>query len=403
MARPRQDNTPSTAPNKQRLSHIGVKNLQPRDRPYTVWDIFQRGLAVVVQPTGSMAWKCVYSFHGRPRWIHIADASAIGLADARKLANEFMYQVAQGKDPAAERQAQRSADTFEDLAARYRKYSERKNKSWKQADALVRKNLLPKWGKLSAAAITRADVKKLLEQIDAPILANQILASASAIFTWAIRQDVAGIKINPCTGIERNKTTNRERVLSDIEVPLFWSAFESAGVEGMALKSILLTGQRPGEVANMNTEHIAANWWKMPGEPVESLGWPGTKNARPHRVWLPAPVQQIIADMDTTGRVFADVNTNKMAKAMQTICTALGVARCTPHDLRRTHGTSITGQGFGRDAMNRIQNHKEGGNADVYDQHQYADENKKIMEAVASRIAQLIDGGPDNVVALKRA
>ena len=124
-------------------------------------------------------------------------------------------------------------------------------------------------GQASRSAITRADVKKLLEQIDAPILANQILASASAIFTWAIRQDVAGIKINPCTGIERNKTTNRERVLSDIEVPLFWSAFESAGVEGMALKAILLTGQRPGEVANMNTEHIAANWWKMPGEPVE--------------------------------------------------------------------------------------------------------------------------------------
>jgi hypothetical protein len=136
MARPRRNESPSAAPNKQRLSHFAVKNLQPRERPYTVWDTVQRGLAIVVQPSGHAAWKTVYSHHGRPRWLHLADASAIGLANARKLANEIMYQVAQGKDPAAERRAERSADTFEDLATRYRKYSEGKNKSWRQADKL---------------------------------------------------------------------------------------------------------------------------------------------------------------------------------------------------------------------------------------------------------------------------
>ena len=50
------------------------------------------------------------------------------------------------------------------------------------------------------------------------------------------------------------------------------------------------------------------------------------------------------------------------------------------------HGTAITALGFGRDAMNRIQNHKEGGIASVYDRHQYADENKRVMEAVATKI-----------------
>ena len=70
-------------------------------------------------------------------------------------------------------------------------------------------------------------------------------------------------------------------------------------MEGIALKAILLTGQRPGEVVYMRTEHIAANWWTMPGDSMPSLDWPGTKNAATHRVLLPAPVQQIIADMDT--------------------------------------------------------------------------------------------------------
>ena len=59
----------------------------------------------------------------------------------------------------------------------------------------------------------------------------------------------------------------------------------------------------------------------------------------------------------------------------------------------------ITSLGFGRDAMNRIQNHKEGGIASVYDRHAYADENKRIMETVAAKIMSLLGGdGPGNVV-----
>jgi hypothetical protein len=72
---------------------------------------------------------------------------------------------------------------------------------------------------------------------------------------------------------------------------------------------------------------------------------------------------------------------------------ALAAPTATPHDLRRTHGTTITALGFGRDAMNRIQNHVEGGIASVYDRHQYSDENRKIMETVAARIMALIEGG----------
>ena len=42
--------------------------------------------------------------------------------------------------------------------------------------------------------------------------------------------------------------------------------------------------------------------------------------------------------------------------------------------------------------MNRVQNHAEGGIASVYDRHQYADENKRIMETVATRLIALAEG-----------
>jgi hypothetical protein len=42
--------------------------------------------------------------------------------------------------------------------------------------------------------------------------------------------------------------------------------------------------------------------------------------------------------------------------------------------------------------MNRIQNHKEGGIASVYDRHGYAEEAERVMEAVAAKIVALVEG-----------
>lgn len=388
-------------PNKTKLNELILKRLRPKAGPYLVWDTKQHGLVIQVQPSGHAAWKVIYSRHGRPRWFHIGRADDIGLADARKLAGKIMVQVAEGKDPQADRRAERTSGTFGELADSYREHAKKKNKSWKQADALVRRHLLPRWSKLKPADVMRSDVKTLMARIEAPIVANQVLASASAIFAWGIREEL--VKVNPCVGVERNKTTERERILSDSELPKFWAAFDSVGlIESMALKTILLTGQRPGEVVHLRSEHVVDGWWTMPGAAIPELDWPGTKNAQSHRVWLPKAAQQIIEQMDTTGLVFAGsrgVAITGLPAAMRAICKKLEVERATPHDLRRTHGSAITGLGFGRDAMNRIQNHREGGIADVYDRHEYADENKKIMETVASKLLSLIEGVTDaNVI-----
>jgi integrase len=352
-----------------------------------------------VQPTGARAWKCIYSHHGRPRWLHLGNAGAIGLADARTLAAEAMLAVARGKDPAGEKRAERGAGSFAELADRYvEHYAKRRNKSWSQGDKLIRRHALPRWGKLQATSINRADVRAMMSRIEAPVLANQVLAAVSAVFSWGVKQEV--VETNPCRGVDRNATRSRERVLSDSELPRFWSAFDDAGlVVGTALKMILLTGQRPGEVSHMRREHIIDGWWEMPGEHVPALGWPGTKNDESNRVWLPKTAQAVIADLTddgvTSGFVFAGPRGSPihgLDGAMRYICAKLGVERATPHDLRRTHGSTITALGFGRDAMNRIQNHKEGGIASVYDRHGYAEETKRIMEAVASKIIALAEG-----------
>lgn len=387
------------APRKARLIELLVKRLRPTATPYLVWDTRLHGLALRVHPTGRRAWTVVYRFSGRPRWLHLGDATAIGLNAARELAAETMLAVAKGKDPAAEKRANRSKGTFAEIATRYvQEYAARNNKSWKQPDALVRRHLIPAWGKLQAAAVTRADVRALMARITAPIVANQTLAAASAIFAWAIKQEI--VTVNPCLGVDRNPTKSRERVLSDSEIPKFRYAFDDAGLlASTALKIILLTGQRPGEVAHMRHEHIVDGWWEMPGDPVPTLGWPGTKNKQNHRVWIPTPAQELLAELNdddappASGLVFAG-GRDRLDAAMRAVCTKIGAERATPHDLRRTHGTTIAALGFGRDAMNRVQNHREGGIASVYDRHQYAEENKRVMETVAAHLLALATGQP---------
>jgi Arm DNA-binding domain len=236
-------------PNKRLFNNLPIERLEPKDQPYLIWDTKQDRLAIRVEPSGHCSYKVIYSRHGRPRWYNIGKVNAVDLAAARKLAGKIMTRVADGEDPQADRKAERNQGTFEELAKSYvDQYARRENKSWKQADALVKKHLIPKWGKLKAADISRSEVKRI-SKINAPIVANQVLASASAIFSWAIKEELAGIKINPCAKVDRNDTKERERILSDSEISKFWTAFDDVGlVEGAALKVILLTGQRPGEV-----------------------------------------------------------------------------------------------------------------------------------------------------------
>jgi Arm DNA-binding domain len=227
---------PRAIPNKRKLTSLTVTKVQPAAKPFLVWDNFQRGLALQIQPSGYRSYKLIYRHRNRPRWYHIGAADAIALADARRIAAELMLEVIRGKDPAAEKRAERNAGTFAELHGQYvEQHAKKHNKSWKQADALIRRYVLPRWGALPADAITRADVKTMMRHMDeAPITANQTLAAVSAVYTWATKEEI--LSANPCRGVARNPTTSRDRILSDAEVPLFWQAFGQASLAGWHCK-----------------------------------------------------------------------------------------------------------------------------------------------------------------------
>jgi integrase len=376
-------------PRRTKITPVLVRKVRSESKAFAIWDTHLKGFCLRVQPTGQKSFKVVYSWRGQPRWYHIGDAKKLTLKDAQTIGRKVLYQVADGEDPyVADKRARWEGETFEQVYKRYlTEHAMRNLKSWEQGKYHVERHVVPEWSKILVKDITRRDVRALFSKIESRSTANAVLAHTSSIFKWLTAQEI--IATNPCTGIEGHPMKARSRVLSDTEVASFWATLDRLDtVAARILKVLLLTGQRSVEVKLMRWEHIRDGVWHLPGAPDPKVGWEGTKSGTDHRVWLPKAAWQVIGDhRGIAGFVFNDGGrtVGRLDKAMR----STGIEGATPHDLRRTHGSTVTRLGFGRDAMNRIQNHREGGIADTYDWWHYFDETKQVMEKVADHITTL--------------
>ena len=108
MAQTRADGTPAREVNRRKLTDLFVSSRKGGERDELIWDLKQPGLALSVRPTGKKAWKVIYRFHGRPRWLHLGDvsvdwagrcAAAGGEGDARRHRGQRPGGRAQGGAP----------------------------------------------------------------------------------------------------------------------------------------------------------------------------------------------------------------------------------------------------------------------------------------------------------------
>ena len=139
---------------------------------------------------------------------------------------------------------------------------------------------------------------------------------------------------------------------------------------------------------------------------MPELGWPGTKNGGSHRVFLTEQVLELIGSIEPNGFCVRtnerESATDGLEEAMRKISKLCGFdPTVRPHDLRRTMGTAITGRGHGREALDRILNHRKKSVTDVYDRHDYARADEKIMRDVSLYFMRLVEGEDEeaNVIA----
>jgi hypothetical protein len=149
-----------------------------------VWDTDQEGLSVRIRPSGVKTFEVQYRHEGKLRWYKIERFGRIGLGEARIHARKVIAKAALGQDPQAEKMARRIGDTLSAIYPRYLEQKSSENKSWRQADKLMRRYVLPKLGGRKAKDITKQDMWALFDSLhDRPVLANSVMSAASAMFS----------------------------------------------------------------------------------------------------------------------------------------------------------------------------------------------------------------------------
>ena len=106
---------------------------------------------VRVQASGKRSFYFVYSRGGRSPSLVQDRPQRNGRqrGKASPVPKVLIGEVAKGGDPQAERRADKKGATFEQLHARYlEEHAKKHNKSWKQADRLIRNNVYQKWATL---------------------------------------------------------------------------------------------------------------------------------------------------------------------------------------------------------------------------------------------------------------
>ena len=103
-----------------------------------------------------------------------------------------------------------------------------------------------------------------------PIAANRTLAGVRKLFNWALDRSI--IETSPCVRITPpSEEKSRDRVLSDDELRLIWTAAEQIGWPfGPFVRTLMLTAQRRDEVAGYALGRAEeATLWTIPGRGEE--------------------------------------------------------------------------------------------------------------------------------------
>jgi integrase len=403
-----------------RFTNRAIDALKPKTERFEVWADGHRGFGLRVSPAGRKTFIFMYRFGGKARRMTLGRYPAMGLADAYLVHAEASKKQEMGIDPGAEligkRTAARDAETVADLFGEYMKRHSRPNKKSADADQrLFDKDVIPAWGKRKAKSITRRDAIVLIDGIvdrGSPVMANRALSALKRVWNFGLDRDI--LDATPFSRIKPpTKETPRDRVLSAVEIELFWNGLPGTGMsEGsrLALKLLLVTAQRRSEV-------VLATWSEFDFEEmVWSISSERSKNGIANRVPLsPLAVdllKQIKALSGDSDYLFPSPRNKgqpvvavSLSHAVKNNLAAWKVAPFTPHDLRRSAASELAQLGISRLVIEKILNHKDKGIAGVYDRYGYDREKRHALDAWGRRLDDILARGDraSNVVALKNA
>lgn len=338
------------------LTDAAVRNTKPSKKATKLFD--DRGLYLLISPTGGKWWRLKYRFDGRERKIALGVYPDVSLKDARDRRDEARKLLVNGIDPSENRKAQkaahadRAANSLEVIAREwFAKYSG----TWVVAHKtriirLFERDIFPWIGQRPIADVKAPDVLAVVRRIEkrgALETAHRAIQNCGQVFRYAI---ATGRAQNDPTGALRGALppVRVEHLAATTDPKQFarvlraMDGYEGTAVVGCALRLAPLVFARPGELRHAEWAHIdfdEAEW-----------RYTASKTKTAHIVPLSRQAIEILRELrPITGRgrfVFPSARSNARAMSDNAILAAMrrmGINKdeMTGHGFRATARTIL--------------------------------------------------------------
>jgi integrase len=267
---------------------VGLREVRALGPGEIVWDTAVVGFGARRQKGDAVTYLVKFrTTGGRQRWHKIGRHGAPWTPDeAREQAKRILGDVANGADPAGEKQAARKAKTVAELCDLYladavagrlltRRKVAKKASTIATDRGRIERHIKPLLGRLKVDAVTREDIERFMHGVaegetSAKVktkprglarvkggkgTASRTVGLVGAIFSYATHHRMRSD--NPTRGVMRFADGRRERRLTDDEYRALGEALRMAEIEGVwpaavaAVRFLALTGWRSGEALGL--------------------------------------------------------------------------------------------------------------------------------------------------------
>lgn len=353
------------------LSDLRIRKLRPG--PRDSWLSDRDGLYLRVRATGGKSWVIRRKRAGVAEVITLGRWPKVTLAEARRKAATYA-----GRNVTNTTLGELLDVWFTDVVASTYKRPREVQGYIDRLDAALKATKL--------RDLERVEVRRVLRRYASdhgPVAANRLLSILKTALGFAV--DAGYLDTSPIAGLSAEivggAEESRERVLTDAEIRALW---HTSSQHTPLLRFLLLTGQRIGEAQRATRSHVRGDRWRIPGE--------HTKNGRAHWVALSSQALTLLRDVpDQRELVFGTATDTGVQAWVRRWCARKKIEPAfTPHDLRRTFATRLSGLGVMPHVVEKILNHTMQGVMAVYNRAEYETERVEAMQKWADALDRII-------------
>lgn len=397
--------TPATIKSLQKTALTADKDLYVTDGD---------GLELLIKSgSASTLWRFrYYKPHTKKRaMISLGAYPEVGIADARRIKDEYRSLVASGVDPTEYRKEQRQADetrranTFQHVAAiwfEFKRGQQLAENTLRDIWRSLERDVLPAIGERPITSLTARDFIEALNPVAAQGKLDTVRRLAQRInevMYYAVNAGI--IPANPAAKISKAfiaPTTRHQPTIRPEELPDFMQALAAARVERqtrLVIEWQLLTICRPGEASEVRWDEIdeEAKEWRIPENKL--------KQRRAHTIPLSSQALAILEAMrPTSGHrdfVFPHYSDPKRHMCSQTANAAIKRmgygGRLVAHGLRSIASTAMNEQGFAPDVIEAALSHLDKDEVRrAYNRSTYLEQRRPLMAWWGDFVSQAATG-----------